>query len=531
MGRAKEITYFNGRLKGKYLEDEDCMKLEKLIKLDQSQGYISDLERVIYSLSPNDVDFIIESKSTDFVDRSAKGRLEKLQTIAVAYMYFAKRLVLGDSVGLGKTVEVCGLFNLLENELWKNEHEEFRFLFLTEKKLVSETRKKLIKFTGNYVDAVYGDKKDVERFRDENVDMLNSSIVGPHSLLNSVLFQEYFREQEALFGRNPFNILVIDESGILANSTTKVSKNAKYFASMFDRVILLNATSFEKELASFYNQLSIVDDSFLPTKTNFNKEYVEYDYTGPYPRPNGKYKNAEKFRELVGYRYFARTRKGNGAVMKDCTAEVIVSELSGIQKVLLKKTSIPQMVYDCPGYFGMGVETNVETTPKLNDLLGLLLGRLKNESVLVYVRYKEAQDAIQNILLEYGIECCIMNGETSIEEKDRIVSDFIMGKTQVLITNVQKGMDFGNCNNCIFYTYDSNPSRMVQFEGRMTRSFDIVGKHVYVLISEGNELKKFNTIVRDRATASDLFTGSDFSCVLSLLLKEEVEDNDSCVNG
>ena len=52
----------------------------------------------------------------------------------------------------------------------------------------------------------------------------------------------------------------------------------------------------------------------------------------------------------------------------------------------------------------------------------------------------------------------------------------------------------------------------------MTRSFDIVGKHVYLLLSKGAELKSFNTVVSDRANASDVFAGSDFSCVLELLL-------------
>ena len=96
---------------------------------------------------------------------------------------------------------------------------------------------------------------------------------------------------------------------------------------------------------------------------------------------------------------------------------------------------------------------------------------------------------------------------------------------KVLITNVQKGLDFGRCNHCIFYSYDPSPNKMVQFEGRMTRERNIIGKHVYLLISRGRELNKFKSVVKDRAEASDLFAGSDFSCVLSLLLDEEKIDD------
>lgn len=245
----------------------------------------------------------------------------------------------------------------------------------------------------------------------------------------------------------------------------------------------------------------------------------------PYPVFSGKYKNAEQFRELVAYRYLKRTRKGAGAKMEDCTADVVVSDLSSVQKQLLRMVSMPLMVYDCPSYFnsvGYNYETNVETTPKLRDLLDLINGDLKDaESILVYARYKEAQKSIQRELEEKGISVAIMNGDTSQQERTNLINKFKLGDIRVLVTNVQKSLDFGDCNYCIFYDFDPNPSNMVQFEGRMTRSFDIIGKHVYLLISRGKELKTFKEIVADRAQASDVFSGSDYSCVLGILLEED----------
>ena len=96
-------------------------------------------------------------------------------------------------------------------------------------------------------------------------------------------------------------------------------------------------------------------------------------------------------------------------------------------------------------------------------------------------------------------------------------------KIRVLITNVQKGLNFGNCDYCIFYDFDSNPNRMVQFEGRMTRSYNIENKHVFLLVSRGKELKNLKKVVANRAKASDVFAGSDFSCVLSILLDEDLQ--------
>lgn len=522
MGKKKEVTYYNDRLQGKYLTDEVCNKLESLRRLDKEKGYVSDLKNMIYDLPPSDVELIKSSGTNELVDFEGKrGTLENLQTIGVAYMYFAKRMILGDSVGLGKTVEVCGLCNLLES-VYMNEGKDFKFLMLTEKTIVPQVRDEMIKFTGNYVEAVYGEKQKVQRFVDDNYTELMYSVVGTHSLMKSVDFQEYIRSFKLDTGCCPFDLLIIDESGVLANSGTQMYKDAKFLASLFDRIILLNATSFEKELRSFYNQLDFVDDSLLPTKTEFQKTYEIMDYYGPYPTFSGKYRNADQFRQLVGYRYFARTRKSAGAKMEGCSADVIVVTKSAEQRELLKKTSMPQMVYDCPSYFKMGVETNEHTTPKLKALLKLLTDDLVNEeSILVYTLYKEAQFCIKEALEWYGISSEILNGDSSQQEREDVINKFKLGDFRVLITNVQKGLNFGHCNNCIFYTYDSNPNRMVQFEGRMTRSFDIKNKHVYLLISKGDELKNFKKIIAERAEASDLFAGSDFSCVLSILLDSD----------
>lgn len=527
MGRKKEVVYKNERYAGKYLDDETCNKLEALLKLDRENGVVSDLKHCIFDLPPSTVELIKTSKSNAFAELE-KGTLTDHQTIGVAYMYFAERLLLGDSVGLGKTVEVAALCNLIEHTM-AEKGMSFRFLFLTEKTAIPQIRNKMIKFTGNYVEELYGEKRYIQKFIEENSEGVQYSIVGSHSLLTNVLFQQYFIDymQENCC---PFDILIIDESGdVLTNSANKTYESAKFYAQYFDRIILLNATAFEKDLRQFYNQLNYIDETFLPTKTAFSQEYevMEYGVWGRrYGVFNGKYKNQDKFRDLVSYRYLARTRESTGAEMVDCTAEVFVSELSSVQKSLLRTASLPMMVFDCPSYFnrvGYSNETNIETTPKLRDLVNLITGRLSNErSILVYARYKESQTAIQQYMEEMGISVKIMNGETPQKIREDYTTSFKLGDIRVLVTNVQKGLDFGECNHCIFYDFDPNPNNMVQFEGRMTRDHSIYDKHVYLLLSKGQEVKKFKEVVADRAKASDLFAGSDFSCVLSILLQNDM---------
>ncbi len=531
MARAKEITYYNDRFKGS-LSDKQCAILENIISLDKDNGYLSDLKHCITNIGEATAQTFIEEmeaynkKITDF--EVPIGELRDEQTLGTAFMFTAKSCILGDTVGLGKTVQVSALFNLLDKAInekiakgERSENRPFRFLYLTEKNLVSQTRLELVRFTGKFIDRVSSDAKPCAKFFNyyEIGHVLEYSIIGSHSLLNQGIFFDWFSTTLDAYGYNPFDILVIDESSVVGNLKSGITKNLLSISKSFDRIVFLNATPFEAKLDTFYAQLSILDPTYLPVKTNFQKQYVVFDYRGMYPRPTGKYKNAEDFRRKVGYRYFARTREEKGAIMEDCSGRVLVSPLSKIQKQRLQKTSIPQMVYDCPNYFDSDIEFNIENVPKLASLKEALEVDCEDaETILIYVRHLEAQDSICKWLSENGYTNRQLNGETKKADRDIIIKGFRNGEYKVLVTNVQKGLNFGNCNYCIFYGFDPNPNKMVQFEGRITRSFDIIDKHVVVLCSEGAEYKRFNNIIKKRAEASSKFSKADISCIMSILL-------------
>ena len=87
MSRRKEVIYKYGRYAGKYLSDEECVSLEKLMNLDMNHGVVEDLKNVIWDLSSHDVDMIKEAMSNEPVDFTDKrGKLLDHQTLGVAYM-------------------------------------------------------------------------------------------------------------------------------------------------------------------------------------------------------------------------------------------------------------------------------------------------------------------------------------------------------------------------------------------------------------------------------------------------------------
>lgn len=519
---VSNLEYYNDRYKGS-LSDTTCEILEQLIELGDATGCVPDLSHIIYQLHDSDVMRMIDTYDESGIIISdferPLGTLEDYQTIGVAFMYYSGSCILGDSVGMGKTVETAGLCNLLSLEYAKM-NKQHRYLFLTEKKPVTQVRSKLIKFTGEYVHLLRDSTQksiDYLEYVAPYNSLLENSLVGTHNLIKASGFISWMNMYTQHMGEPPFDTLFVDESSILGGTNTDFVKNFKVIKKFFKRIYFLNATPIDGSLRVFYNQLDLLDSKFLPTRTNFNKEYVVMNYTGMFPKPTNRYKNKEQFKKCIRYRYYASTRKSNGAVMDDCSGDILVSPLSKAQRKLLKETQLNSMVYDCPSYLDPSIPFDDDNVPKLASLNELLKGECADaDTIIIYVHFREAQYHLSEWLTSKGVSNRILNGATKLEDSNKIIDGFKNSEYRVLITNIQKGLDFGNCDYCIFYGFDANPAKMVQFEGRMTRSFDIIGKHVYILCSLGGEYNNLKKAVADKANAMTDMSTTDYSVVLSI---------------
>lgn len=528
MGAAKQVKFYNGRYCGN-LGETDCMQLESIIEKNNDNSYFAELRHIIYHMSDSDVATVIEdTESVGCLVHEVeypRGKLRDDQTVGVAFLVTAKRCILGDSTGMGKTVEVAGAVRYISAELEK-QGEAMRYLVLTEKGAAShQFRNEMIKFTGEYVGLIpSGCASDMAAFRERfpYTEALPCSLVGTHSLLTTPSFIQWLELCRTQGEGFPFDTLIVDESSVLGGTKTQVVNSFKAISKYFNNIFFLNATPFETNLGTFYNQLNLVDPSLLPTKTNFDREFCIIDYRGMYPRKTGKYKNQGQFKYLVGYRYFARTRKSKGAVMEGCDGGVILSPLSPIQKEWLAKSQLYNIVYDCPNHLDPSIEFCIENIPKLGSLKSLLENEcLDADTILIFAHYKAVQKYLSKWLQERGYSNRVLNGDTKASDRQEIATGFRNKEFRVLITSVQKSLNFGDCNHCILYSYDSNPSAMVQFEGRITRDFDIVGKHIYILCSEGKEYKVLNEVVRERAKAASEFTEMDLSIILRILIGDD----------
>lgn len=511
MASRKRVLNF---YKDMYLGEMSEEVAEQVLAV-QAQDNIESLKNCITNL---DRDLIEEMKQCALEyngqpvlesDELQIGELEPLQTVGVAYMYTAKRCLLGDGTGMGKTVETAGLINLCKLEA-EQQGKEFRYLFLTEKAVIGQIQNKLMQFTGEYVHVSTGESDKVAQYIQMCNESIWCSLVANHQIINNTVFFSWL-----LRHIKDFDLLVIDEGYVIKNSTSALSKNIKSICNMIERFVILNATPFEKTIMDFYTQLSFVDKTLLPVQTDFKNEFCKMSYVGFKPDIIGT-KNEEVFKKRISLRYFARRRADNGAVMENNKGHVIFSSLSSEQRYLMSRTSMWRMVCDCPQALDSDISFDEESVPKLKDVKDIL-NKHESERIYIFCYYKEAQFALKDYLLDLGYSVEIINGDTKIKESDNIVNDFNNGYTQILISNKQRGIDTKDCNIVLFYSFDFNSSRMRQTEGRVMREFDIINKNIYLLCSKGREKSHLKNKVLKTNTSGEKLMDIDESVIFNEL--------------
>lgn len=487
-------SYFVGNTPEENIEE--LIRLSKLDKQDTENYQIQQYRQSITHLTDEEIESVIENKKLELEPTYSLGELKGYQTVGVSFMHKAETCLLGDDVGLGKTVQVAAVINE-----WKKENPNFRYLLLTEKTNINQTMIKMVRFTGTYVrELPSAEKKVIEEYEKELEEGRLDSVVGGHSLLENPAFITSIYKY-------PFDLIIVDESSeVYKNPHNKAYTNSKQIFKLIPKRILLSATPLELEAKEFFSQLKLMDETYLPSLTQCIEMFCK-TRLGVFGRTEViGYKNQEIFRHAISLKYMARTREELGAEYEDNTPKVVLVPLSKEQKFLLKKSSQYQMIYDSPSDVSKKVEFSLETTPKAKALIEEI-DRVKGNQVLVYCRYIQIGYKLQKLLQDKGYKVAIINGEVSkASERTQILSDLKKGKYDILITSVQKGLDLGYVNHAIIYSIDPNPQKIVQFEGRMTRDFNVKGKNLTFLVMKGKEEKTIAEVLKMRIDAAKSFS-------------------------
>lgn len=461
-----------------------------------------------------------ELMKRDNIDYSVYyGELRDYQTIGMAFMYLSPRSMIADGVGLGKTVEISALLNLL-----RYRKEMTRFLIAVEASAIAQTQAELIRFTGMNVITLPSEapkmKRTIEKMDWGKVD----GIVIKHSSLKSDTFSKWLaRNLNDKGGCRVMDTFILDESSVIKNQNTKTYKYTKNICDLCRRVHMMNATAFETSIMDIYYQMDMMNDVLLPTKTAIERKYCEFergefwrrDADGT-PQRNFKrelagYKNQELFKQSLKLVYFGRCKKDIGMdtpnvykvyeVEPSTKQAVAINDGYRYMEVLNSPENIPEL----------GIEMNRSSVPKLNRLCELVENEFSGQQVMVYCWHINAQEAIKREMEAIGRKPVILNGMDKSKDKDinryTIMEKFNSGEYDVIITNIKRSLNLKGGDVCIFYAVESNPSKATQIAGRIDRNVDDKIKTFILLLYKNTpEADMFKTVVKQREMDSRSLT-------------------------
>lgn len=438
------------------------------------------------------------------------GELRDYQTVGAAFMYLSPRSIIGDGVGLGKTVEIAALLNFL-----KQKGELTRFIIAVDTSALGQTQCELIRFTGLHIVQLPPEapklRRAIQKIDWNTVD----GIVIKHSTLRSDVLSKWLALNINEEGTcRIFNTFILDESSVIKNTNTKTATYTKNICDITPRVHFMNATVFETNIMDIYNQVDMMNSLVLPKKWRIEKDFCTFGRSHYWTTEDGKakmkfrrdltgYKNQEKFKELLKLFYFGRCKADIG-MDHPHVYKVYEVEPTNAQSLALAKGYRYMEVLNCPSLIeDLGLETNRKNVPKLDRLVQLVENEFVGDSVMVYCFNLEAQNAIADELRKIGRNPVILNGRNTDEERWAIQTGFNKGEYDVIITNIKKSLNLYGGDVCIFYSAETNPSKMEQIRGRVDRNVDDRIKTFVMLLYKGtDEYRYFTKVVKQRAKDS-----------------------------
>ena len=499
------------------IEDEHAEMIMSIRKAEK----IDNLKNMIYNF---DTDLILQSyqegrRIRDIVKEDDElsledyiGELRDYQTVGTAFMYMSPRSIIGDGVGLGKTVEIAALFNIL-----RQKKQMTRFLMAVETSAIGQTQVELSRFTGLNGVTLPSAAKDMRKaISTYNWNEIDGIIIKHSSLRSDVLFNWIARNMRDDGKCKIFNTFILDESSVIKSDKTKIYDYTKNICDIVDRVHFMNATTFETNIMDIYYQIDMIDGNMLPKKWRIEKKFCKYgaqSYWTSSPNEHGVmapklnrrykisgYKNQEEFKKSLRLCYFGRCKADIGMDIPHVYKVYEVEPSKAQLKALFKGHRYMEVLNSPSNITDAKIPFDRKSVPKLDRLCELVENDFYDEQVMVYCFHLQAQEKIKLELEKIGRKPVILNGSVGDKERLDMIEGFNSGKYDVIITNIKKSLNLHGGEVMICYSLETNPAKLEQIRGRIDRNIDDkIKTFVLLLYKDTDEYKFFTQVVKQRA--------------------------------
>ena len=398
----------------------------------------------------------------------------QIETVKKVLKYFRGRVLLGDEVGLGKTVEAGMVIKeyLLRGMVGN-------ILILVPPALVSQWKEEMqikfgIEFTTTDDPAAL---EDPEKFWK-----------GKHIIAS--LHTAKSKRNMSLVTREFFDLLVVDEAHHLRNRSTLAWKLVNQIQKKY--ILLLSATPLQNNLIELFNLITLLKPGQFKTEKLFRQEYL---VKGTLRTPANK----DKLRELLREVMIRNTRSAIDLKLPRRYATTLRIETTAAERKIyqglneylrstgLNRQTVTLLLREAGSSSSALRETllHLPPNPRQQEVMewidGLedgskgkalmdILQRNSSEKIVIFTQFIKSIDYITNLLRRSGIPFAVFKGALSTEEKNAAIENF-RNEAPILVSSESggEGRNLQFCNTMVNFDLPWNPMRIEQRIGRLHR--------------------------------------------------------------
>lgn len=435
----------------------------------------------------------------------------KHQRVGIGWLYLAKKGLIGDSVGTGKTIQAAGLIAAIKEA---GELEDSRCVVVCRPGAVPQWYSQLNRLlNGIIVTVATGSKRQRNDRYSEPWDVL---LMG---------YQMFVKDESKI--KDNFNVqtIIVDDVDALRNFENQTAVAIKRMARDANRTVVMSGTPLQKRLDDMHSYLEPVGGrEVLGSRNVFRRTYIR-EASFKQMSDSG---NVSTVKKVVGYRDLDEFKRLIAPlVLRRTAADIDDVDLPAIQpsNIILdpyesqmekyrelkkgvlriiseegekvkRAVAVAKFLYGaqiCTGLCAIGEPDLPGTSVKLDWLENTLVdGDLSEEKVVVFINFKNTVRALHSRLDRHGVQYETIWGEVTNKQARFDAQDRFWNNPskRVLIgtTAIEQSLNLQIARHLVNVDMILNPARMEQLAGRIRRDGSSY-KTVYVhnLLTSGTQ--------------------------------------------
>ncbi len=446
------------------------------ISLINPQGFLSSLPEI--KLLVEYMHLTIQGGFDELLCLNALQNVERfwyqVESVKKVLKYFRGRVLLGDEVGLGKTIEAGMVIKeYLLRGMVRN------MLILVPPALVSQWKEEMqTKFAVEFTTT------------DDPEALENPEKFWKGKYIIASLHTAKSKRNMPLVTREFFDLLVVDEAHHLRNRSTLAWKLVNQIQKKY--ILLLSATPLQNNLIELFNLITLLKPGQFKTEKLFRQEYLA---KGSLRTPANK----DKLRDLLREVMIRNTRSAIDLKLPRRYATTLRIEPTAPERKIyqgltvylrnagLNRQTVTLLLREA-GSSPRALRESLLRLPRnprqqevtewiegLEDgskgkALMDIVRRNSKEKIIIFTQFIKSIDSIAELLQRNGIPFAVFKGTLSTWEKNAAIENF-RNEVPILISSESggEGRNLQFCNTMVNFDLPWNPMRIEQRIGRLHR--------------------------------------------------------------